>query len=87
MSLRSAPCNDHALRECCLLQEEVMEDISDFNWDGVSFMELLTAEWVVHHLDNIPLHDVSPFAELIELPPRPQLQNFTGDDDWDPEEI
>ena len=64
-----------------------MEDILDFNWDGISFMELLTAEWVVHYLDNIPLHAVSPFAEPMQLPPRPQLQNFTGDDDWDPEEI
>jgi hypothetical protein len=69
------------------LQEEVVRDIATFDWSGCSFMELLTADWVVHHLDNIPVSIVSPNAEPFLLPPEPGPKTYGGEDSWDPAAI
>ncbi len=50
-------------------------------------MELLTADWVVHHLDNIPVSIVSPNAEPFLLPPEPGPKTYGGEDSWDPAAI
>ena len=63
-------------------------DLSTCDLKGVSFMKLLTADWVVDHLDHFPISSVDPDAEPPELLPLPMLQsNDEEDQDWEVDDL
>ncbi len=64
-------------------------DVSTYDLKGVSFMELLTADWVVDHLDHFPISSVDPDVEPPELLPLPMLEtnDDNEDQDWEVDDV